>query len=77
MLTKMDLTPYLDTPEGIVWMKPTQGGPIPTRLTNFTAKILADIVKDDGIETQTTFQIEAAVGKRRKIFIIRPRSSRA
>jgi hypothetical protein len=39
---------YLDTPGGLVWMKSTDSGPVPVRLANFTAKIVADVAQDDG-----------------------------
>jgi len=54
--------PYRATPSGLIWDKPTQNGPIPTRLTNFTAKITADVVEDDGAEVQRRFEVEAALG---------------
>ncbi len=54
--------PYRATPGGLVWDKPTQNGSVPTPLTNFTAKISADISEDDGAEVERLFEIEAALG---------------
>jgi hypothetical protein len=51
--------PYRATPAGLIWDKPTQSGTIPTPLTNFTAKITADVVEDDGAEVQRRFEVEA------------------
>jgi hypothetical protein len=51
--------PYRATPDGLIWDKPTQSGAIPTPLTNFTAKITADVVEDDGAEVQRRFEVEA------------------
>jgi hypothetical protein len=39
---------YRTTPDGLVWLKTTANGEVPTLLTNFTATIVADIVEDDG-----------------------------
>jgi len=51
--------PYTETPEGLVWTRPTLNGPQDTPLTNFTARIVADIVEDDGADTRRAFEIEA------------------
>ena len=40
--------PYRATPDGLVWDRPTPDGPVPVPLTNFTAKIVTDVVEDDG-----------------------------
>jgi Domain of unknown function (DUF3854) len=40
--------PYRETAAGIVWDRPTTGGPVETQLTNFTARITAHTVIDDG-----------------------------
>ena len=53
--------PYRATPAGLIWDKPTKNGPIPTQLTNFTAKITADVMEDDGAEVQRRFEVEAAL----------------
>ncbi len=54
-----DQAPYRSTASGIVWMKSTANGPIETRLTNFAAQIVSDIVEDDGAEERRFFEIEA------------------
>src|SRR5919112_6773805 len=38
--------PYRATQGGLVWDKPTQNGSVPTKLTNFTATIKADVAED-------------------------------
>lgn len=50
---------YQETPGGLVWLKPTNSGDVPIGLTNFTAKIVADIALDDGQEELREFEIEA------------------
>lgn len=56
--------PYRATPGGLVWDKPTQNGSVPTPLTNFTARITADVSEDDGAEVKRYFGIEARLGER-------------
>jgi hypothetical protein len=62
-----DLTanvPYRATPGGLIWDKPTQNGSVPTPLTNFTARITADVSEDDDAEVRRYFEIEARLGER-------------
>jgi hypothetical protein len=59
---------YLATPQGIVWNKPTRDATAPTPLTNFVAKIVSDIVEDDGAEEKHTFEIEARLHERQRRF---------
>src|ERR671912_577836 len=56
--------PYRATPGALVWEKPTQNGSVPTTLTNFTARIKADVSEDDGAEVRRYFGIEARIGER-------------
>ena len=51
--------PYEATPAGMIWRKPTKDGPVETRLSNFTAKIVADVTENDGVETRRFFEVEA------------------
>ena len=62
--------PYRATPAGLIWDKPTQNGPVPTPLTNFTAKITSDISEDDGVETKRRFEIEASLNGRHAVFSV-------
>ncbi len=55
---------YEATDRGLVWNRWTSNGPVPVLLTNFTARIVADIARDDGVETTRAFEIEARLGKR-------------
>jgi hypothetical protein len=41
--------PYLATPAGIVYRRPTQNGPVDQLLSNFTARIAEEVVADDGV----------------------------
>ncbi len=60
--------PYVVTPGGIVWNKPSRYGTNPTPLTNFTAEIVGDVVEDDGIEERHSFEIGARLGERQRRF---------
>ncbi len=51
--------PYRATPAGMVWDKATRDGSIPVPLTNFNAKIVANVVRDDGQEQVHHFELEA------------------
>lgn len=62
--------PYRSTDEGIVWIKQTRDGPVDTPLTNFSARIVADIVEDDGAEERRSFEIEATLRQRTQRFKI-------
>ncbi|MCA1738401.1 MAG: hypothetical protein LC740_06095 [Actinobacteria bacterium] len=62
--------PYRETPHGLVWDKPTRDGTTPTPLTNFTARITADVAEDDGVEVNRQFQIEARLHDRRATFSV-------
>lgn len=63
-------TCYRATANGLVWDKQTANGPIPTPLTNFSARIVADVSRDDGVETSHVFTLEAELGGRRHRFDI-------
>jgi hypothetical protein len=55
---------------GLVWDKPTQNGSVATPLTNFTARIVADVSEDDGAEVERLFEIEAMLSGRRHAFTV-------
>jgi hypothetical protein len=66
-----DLTanvPYRATPGGLIWDKPSQNGATPVPLTNFSARIVADVAEDDGAEVKRHFEIEARSGERHARF---------
>lgn len=50
---------YQETESGLIWNKSTKDGCLSVHLTNFTAKITADITEDDGVEKRKRFEIEA------------------
>jgi hypothetical protein len=62
--------PYRETTHGLVWERPTREGAIPTPLTNFNARIVSDIVEDDGAEQWRRFEIEAELNGRRSGFTV-------
>jgi hypothetical protein len=55
---------YYATEEGMVWQKATKDGLVDVPLTNFTAKIVTDVIHDDGAEQVRHMEIEAVVGSR-------------
>lgn len=61
---------YVETKEGIVYNKPVKGGIIPTLLSNFTARIVADVFVDDGAEVSRHFQLSARIGNLERSFTI-------
>lgn len=54
-------SPYVETEDGIVWNKHTKDGPVPTLLANFRARIVSNLIRDDGVEQQRVLEIEAGV----------------
>jgi hypothetical protein len=58
--------PYRMSQSGIWWMKPNKDGgdPVPVKLTNFQARIVRDVVEDDGLETRHLFEIEGRLSGR-------------
>ncbi|MDP9475526.1 MAG: hypothetical protein M3R38_07515 [Actinomycetota bacterium] len=60
--------PYRATTGGLVWDRPTQDGSAPVPLTNFNARIVADVAEDDGAEIKRSFKVEASLGERRVRF---------
>lgn len=62
---------YAELDGGIIWRRRTRDGAIANvPLTNFTARILADVERDDGAETDRAFQIEARRGEWVRTFTI-------
>jgi hypothetical protein len=50
--------PYRELPSGIVWLKPVGEAEVPISLTNFAARIVSDVVRDDGAEREHVLEIE-------------------
>jgi hypothetical protein len=59
---------YEETEDGIFWHKRTKQGHEPVQLTNFGARIIADVVKDDGVEEERVLEIEASLKGRQRRF---------
>lgn len=51
--------PYAETERGLVYHKETASGTNTVPLANFVAKIVSDVVEDDGAETRRVFGVEA------------------
>jgi hypothetical protein len=60
--------PYGETDTGLVWKKRTNDGVVPVPLANFTARIVADTVEDDGAETRRVFTVEARLSGQTRRF---------
>lgn len=63
------VSPYRETPQGLVWNRPTRDGVSPTLIANFTARIVAEVILDDGVDKERQYRIhaerETADGKKR------------
>ncbi|NOS99474.1 MAG: site-specific integrase [Phycisphaerales bacterium] len=59
---------YVATSSGLFWKRDTNNGVVYVPLTNFTARIVADVARDDGVETAHVFAIEAMLHRRRHSF---------
>lgn len=55
---------YVETAAGLIWRKPVQGGTVDVPLADFTAKIVGDVVEDDGAEERRFYEIEAVLDGR-------------
>jgi hypothetical protein len=53
---------YSDDSAGIVWHRRTRDGVEDIRLTNFRARIVGDITRDDGVEKTRFYEIGALLG---------------
>jgi hypothetical protein len=56
--------PYVETPLGFLWKKPTREGPVDVPLCNFTARIVTECEEDDGVEVRRTFDLTVTQGTR-------------
>jgi hypothetical protein len=63
-------TDYHEKFDGLIYMKPTKDGKVETLLTNFTARIVSQIEKDDGSEIKRNFEIKAKLKKSEFLFNI-------
>jgi hypothetical protein len=61
---------YEATEFGVFWNKPSRDGGTWVRLANFTARITAEIIEDDGVENRRAFEIEAALKGQAHRFVI-------
>jgi bifunctional DNA primase/polymerase-like protein len=52
-------SPYRASPSGLSFHKRTQSGIDVVPLTNFTARVVADVIRDDGVEKSRLFEVEA------------------
>jgi hypothetical protein len=50
--------PYVATPDGIVYRRPTRDGPVDQLLSNFCAQITEEVLADDGVSERSELVIE-------------------
>jgi hypothetical protein len=62
-----DRSPYREADGGLHWMRHTREGVVPTKLTNFTAKIVGEVIEDDGVEESRLFEIQAELNGRTSV----------
>jgi hypothetical protein len=62
---------YAQRPSGLFLIKPTRDGIQEVKLANFQARIVGDLIEDDGIEKKRSYAIEAvsADGRRRRFVV--------
>ena len=61
---------YSATASGLAWLKLSRDGAVPVLLTNFIARIVADVAEDDGAEVRRAFEIEASLKDRTRRFVV-------
>lgn len=66
---------YHDEPGFLVWDRPTRDGTTPTALANFTARIDAEVVRDDGTDPTTMFRVSGRLSSGRPLPSIDVRAS--
>ena len=68
--------PYQETPEGLVWLKPSQYGVVPTPLTNFTATITGEVARTTASSSDATSRSRRPCTGARPASVSPPLSSR-
>lgn len=63
-----DPHPYRAEKSGLVYVKPTRDGTVDVPLCNFTARIVAEVVEDDGVEQRRLYQMTAQLKHRKFAF---------
>jgi len=61
---------YFASGAGLVWRKPVGDNWTDVLLTNFDARIVSEVIEDDGAESRRLFEIEASLGNRSFRFAI-------
>jgi len=59
-----DTGPYAATSRGIVWYKELKDKTVEVLLANFDARIIREVLHDDGVEERRVFEIEVALRER-------------
>jgi hypothetical protein len=60
--------PYRETDNGLIWVQPTRDGTVDRQLTNFAARIVAEVQEDDGAESTLAFEMWAKCRSRERSF---------
>jgi hypothetical protein len=58
-----DRGPYVATPAGFIYRRDTQNGPVDQPLSNFTARIVEEVIADDGASQRVDLAIEGELGE--------------
>ncbi len=62
--------PYVEKDGGIWWLRPSKEGFEEVPLTNFTARIVAELTLTDGVDEHKEFEMEATVAGQRQEFVV-------
>lgn len=63
-------SPYFERDGGIWWLRPSKEGFEEVQLTNFTARIVAELTLTDGVDEHKEFELEATVAGQRQEFVV-------
>jgi hypothetical protein len=62
--------PYRERREGLFLLKTKEGDEAEIRLTNFRARIVGEVARDDGAETRLSIEVEGTVGETPRRFAV-------
>ena len=59
--------PYVETPSGLTLITQGKAGPVERTLTNFTARVVANIIEDDGVQQQRAVELIATMAGQERL----------